>query len=79
MYSLSVIYYYKGVRVCSQGISKALGGFSIWKTSSLRIIFLKKKIRKEDYFTISYIYNLAVADARDYLVQCLVFHNVLES
>lgn len=44
-----------------------------WKRSSLRIIFLKKKIGKEDYFTISYIYNLPVVDARDYLIQRLGF------
>lgn len=42
-----------------------------WKCSSLRIIFLKKKIGKEDYFTISYVYNLPVVDAHDYLIQCL--------
>lgn len=68
---LAMIHYCKGVRVCSL---RTLGGFSIWNTSSLRIIFLKKKIRKEeDCEIISYIYNLAVVDARDYLIQCLVF------
>lgn len=68
MHMLTEIYHYKGVSVCSSYSLYAHGGFCIWKTSSLKIIFFKKKIRKEDYFTISYIYNTAVADAHDYLV-----------
>lgn len=68
MCTLTEIYHYKGVSVCSSYSLYAHGGFCIWKTSSLRIIFFKKKIRKEDYFTISCIYNIAVADVRDYLV-----------
>lgn len=68
VHALHVIHCCEGVRVCS---SRALGGLYIWKCSSLRIVFLKKKIGKEDYFTISCIYNLPVVDARDYLIQCL--------
>lgn len=62
--------------VCSL---RALGGFYIWNASSLRIIFLKKEIRKKDCEIISCIYNIAVVDARDYIIQCLLFPNLLES